>query len=79
VVSAVVLVNTDLGQGYKVLTSIKTLKEVKEAHALLGVYDLLVKIQSNSIDGLRHILKTGLREVAGVSNVLTLMMMESPS
>jgi hypothetical protein len=35
-VSAVVLVNTDIGEENKVLESVKNLQEVQEAHALWG-------------------------------------------
>jgi DNA-binding Lrp family transcriptional regulator len=40
-ISAVVLVNTDLGSQDKVLESLKQIEGVQEAHALYGVYDLL--------------------------------------
>ena len=77
-VSAVVLVNTDVGEENKVLESVKNLQEVEEAHALWGVYDLVIKVKANSIDGLKETIKSGLEQVAGISNVLTLMIVEIP-
>ncbi len=76
-VSAVVLVNTDVGEEKRVLENIKSLREVEEAHALWGVYDLMVKVKSNSVERLKETIKSGLRQ-AGVSNVLTLMIVETP-
>jgi DNA-binding Lrp family transcriptional regulator len=77
-ISAVVLVNTNIGEENKVLENIKNVDGVEEAHALWGVYDLMVKIKANSIDRLKEIIKLGLRQLAGVSSVLTLMIIDSP-
>jgi DNA-binding Lrp family transcriptional regulator len=77
-VSAVVLVNTDIGQENKVLESIKNLQEVEEAHALWGVYDLMVKVRSDSTDQLKETIKSGLQQLAGVSSTLALTIVETP-
>lgn len=76
-VSAVVLVNTDVGEENRVLKSVKSLQEVEEAKVLWGVYDLMVKVKSNSIDTLKKT-ASGLRNVDGVSNILTLMIVDRP-
>lgn len=75
-VSAVVLVNTDMAEREKVLRSIKQVNGVEEAHVLWGVYDLLVRVKANSIDKLREIIRYSLRELAGVSSILTLLILE---
>ena len=56
-ISAVVLVNTDLDSQDKVIKNLKLVDGVEEAHALYGVYDLLIKIKANSIDKLKEITK----------------------
>lgn len=75
-VSAIVLVNTNTAEQDKVLEKIKQLKGVEEAHILWGVYDLLVRIKANSIDKLKEIIKYSLNQLAGVSTILTLMIIE---
>jgi DNA-binding Lrp family transcriptional regulator len=75
-ISAVVLVNTDLGAQDKVIESIKLVEGVEEAHALYGVYDLLIKIKAISIDKLKEIIKLRIKQVAGVTSSLTLMIVE---
>ncbi len=45
--SAVVLLNTDLDSQDKILENLKLVDGVEEAHALYGVYDFLVKNQSS--------------------------------
>ena len=76
-ISAVVLVNTDLGSQDKVLESLKQVEGVEEAHALYGVYDLLVKIKAISVDKLKDITKLRIRQIAGVTSSLTLMIIEN--
>ena len=45
-VSAVVLLNTDLDAQDEVVDSLRLIDGVEEAHALYGVYDLLVKVKA---------------------------------
>jgi DNA-binding Lrp family transcriptional regulator len=76
-VSAVVLVNTDLGAEAQVLESLKRLEGVEEAQALYSVYDLMVKVKANSVDSLRDIITGSIRRTSGVSTLLTLMLVEN--
>jgi DNA-binding Lrp family transcriptional regulator len=51
-------------------------KPKKEAHALYGVYDLLVKIKAISFNKLKEIIKLRIQRIAGVTSSLTLMIVE---
>jgi DNA-binding Lrp family transcriptional regulator len=75
-ISAVVLVNTDLDAQEKVIETLRLVDGVEEAHKLYGVYDLLVKIKGNSIDKLKEIAKLGIKPIAGVNSSLTLMIVQ---
>ena len=75
-ISAVVLLNTDLGFQNKVAENIKLVEGVQEAHALYGVYDLLIKIKAISLDKLKEIIKLKIRHIAGVISSLTLMIID---
>ena len=75
-ISAVILVNTYIGEENRVLENIKSVEGVEEAHALWGIYDLIVKIKAHSIDKLKEIIKLRLQKFAGVTNILTLMIIE---
>lgn len=76
-ISAIVLVNTDLDSQDKVIESLKLVEGVEEAHALYGVYDLLIKIKAISIDKLKDITKLSIKKVDGVTSSLTLMIVEN--
>jgi DNA-binding Lrp family transcriptional regulator len=75
-ISAVVLLNTDSNTQDKVLKSLKLVEGVEEAHALYGVYDLLVKIKAKSFDKLKEITKFRIKSIAGVNSSLTLMIVQ---
>ena len=75
-VSAMVLVRIDNADQSKVLERIKQLKGVEEAHALWGIYDLMVKITANSIERLKEIIRNNLRQMVGDANTLTLMVIQ---
>lgn len=72
-VSAVVLLNTDLNSQDRVLENLKRVDGVEEAHALYGVYDFLVKIKASSIEDVKHITKSKIKQISGVTSSLTLM------
>jgi DNA-binding Lrp family transcriptional regulator len=78
-VSALVLVNTDLGVEDKVLESLKGIEGVEEAHSLCGVYDLVVKVKAMFIDKLKDIIKFGIRQTIGVASSITLLLVEQPT
>ncbi len=76
-ISAVVLVNTELGSSQdQVIESLKLIEGVEEAHGLYGVYDLMIKIQALSIEKLKEIIKLRIRQIAGVTSSLTLMIID---
>jgi DNA-binding Lrp family transcriptional regulator len=75
-ISAVILVNTDLGSQDKVLESLKLVEGVEEAHALYGIYDLIIKIKAISFDKLKEIIKLRIKQIAGVTSSLTLMIVD---
>jgi DNA-binding Lrp family transcriptional regulator len=75
-ISAVVLVNTDLDSQNKVLESLKLVEGVEEAHALYGVYDLIIKVKAASFDKLKDIIKLHIKKLKGVTSSLTLTIIE---
>ena len=76
-ISAVVLLNTGLGEFQdKLIESLKLIEGVEEAHALYGVYDLMIKIKALTLDKLKDIIKLRIRQLAGVTSSLTLMIVD---
>lgn len=76
-ISAVVLVNTELGSSQdEIIESLKLVEGVEEAHALYGVYDLLIKIKALTLEKLKEIIKLYIRQLNGVTSSLTLMIVD---
>jgi DNA-binding Lrp family transcriptional regulator len=73
-VTAVVLLNTDLDAQDEVVDSLRHIEGVEEAHTLYGVYDLLVKVKAKNIDELKTVTKSRIKQVVGVTSSLTLVL-----
>ena len=43
---AYVMINCDLGSEKEVITSLKKITGVKEAHGTLGLYDIVIQLES---------------------------------
>jgi DNA-binding Lrp family transcriptional regulator len=75
-VSALVLVNSDLDAQDRVIESLRQVGGVEEAHALYGVYNLIFRINAVSIDKIRKITKLKIKPIADVNSSLTLMIVQ---
>lgn len=71
-----VLVNVELGSEEKVLTAIRNVPNVKECHRVYGVYDMIVKVEADSMDKLKEIVTWKIRRLDGVRSTLTTIVME---
>jgi DNA-binding Lrp family transcriptional regulator len=58
------------------ITMLRVVDGVEEAHALCGVYDLLIKIKGNSVDKLEEITKLRIKPIVEVNSSLTLMVVQ---
>ena len=74
--SAFVLINVETGSEDKVLKQIRNIVDVKEAYVSYGVYDLIVKVKSESMSELKEIVTYKIRSIDNVRSTLTLMMVE---
>jgi DNA-binding Lrp family transcriptional regulator len=73
---AYVLINTELGQGSDVEASLKDIDEVKEFHAVYGVYDYVVKLETESMSDLNEIISSKIRGIEHVRSTLTMIGIE---
>ena len=48
---------------------------IREAHTLYGNYDILVKVEADSMDKLKEFIGTKIRKVKGVKSTLTMLIM----
>ena len=73
---AYVLINCDLGCEKAIIDKLKHLDNVKEVHGVFGVYDILTKVESDSVENLRDTITWKIRKLNRVRSTLTLMVAE---
>jgi DNA-binding Lrp family transcriptional regulator len=71
-----VLINVEVGSEEKVLEEVRKVPNVKECHRLYGVYDVIAKVEADSMDGLKEIVTWKIRRLNGVRSTLTTVAMD---
>jgi DNA-binding Lrp family transcriptional regulator len=71
-----VLINCDLGSEEEIIKEIKKLPDVKEVSGVYGVYDIIVKIQADTMDKLRETITWKIRRIDKVRSTLTMIVIE---
>ena len=74
--TAYVLINCDLGSEEEILREVKKLSEVIEVNGVYGVYDIVVKIKSDTRDKLRETITWHVRRIDKVRSTLTMIVIE---
>ncbi len=75
-VTAYVLITCGLGHEAEIIDEIKQLEDVKEVHWVFGAYDIIVKVESDSVEHLRETITWKIRKLNRVRSTLTLMATE---
>ncbi len=73
---AFVLINVESGSEEEVLGEIRKIEGVEEAYYSYGVYDIITKIEADSMEKLRDKVTRKIRTIGRVRSTLTLIMME---
>jgi DNA-binding Lrp family transcriptional regulator len=70
-VSAYVLIQTDVGKASTVVDAIGNIDGVVSAQAVTGPYDIIVKTQAEDVDSLGKLVVARVQAVAGITRTLT--------
>lgn len=74
---AYVMINCDLGSEKEVITSLKKIAGIKEAHGTLGIYDIMIQIESTSEQNIQEIVTKVIRKMPKIQSTVTLTRSES--
>jgi DNA-binding Lrp family transcriptional regulator len=74
--TAYVLVNCTIGSEVKIINEIAKLSDVKEVRGTYGVHDIFVKVKSDNVETMNHIITTKVRRVPGITSTVTLVVIE---
>jgi len=73
---AFVFVNAVTGAEREVLKSLRKVPEVKEAYLAYGVYDIVARVETDSMDRLKEVITREVRVLDGIRSTLTTIVME---
>ena len=71
--TAFVLINTEPASMPGVLKKVKAVEGVEEAEMVYGVYDIVAKVKTDTIDNLKHIITYNIRRLDNVSATQTML------
>ena len=72
---AFVLLNTKTGFEKSVLRDLMEIKGVEQASSIYGVYDIIAKVNAESMNKLKDLLTWQIRRLENVQSTLTLIVM----
>jgi DNA-binding Lrp family transcriptional regulator len=73
---AFVLINVESGSEDDVLQELKKVEGVEESYFSYGVYDIITKINADTMDKLKELVTRRVRTLSKVRSTLTLIIME---
>jgi len=71
--TAFVLINAEIGAESEVLKGLREIPEVKEAHMVYGVYDIIARIETGTMQELKDIISWKIRRLDKVRSTLTMI------
>lgn len=74
--SAFVLMNAELGKENHIVSEIKKIANVTEVYPVYGVYDVLMVIESDTMENLRETITSKIRKLDGIKSTLTMIIVK---
>ena len=71
--TAYVLLTTEMGAETAVMKDMKMIVEIKEAHMVYGVYDIIARIEADTMEDLKNIISWKVRRINRVRSTLTMI------
>ena len=71
--TAFVLINTEPASMPSVLKKIKAVEGVEEAEMVYGVYDIVAKVKTETMDKLKHVIAYNIRALPNVHSTQTML------
>ena len=75
---AFLLINADIGSDDKVVDELRKIPNIKESYAVYGLYDIVAKVEAESMDKLKETVTGKIRLLENVRSTLTMMVVEEP-
>ncbi len=74
---AFVLINADLGAEEELVKELRGIENVKEVYVVYGVYDIVAKIGSDTMEKVKETITWKIRRLDKVRSTLTMIVVET--
>ncbi len=74
---AFVLINADLGAEEELVRELRSIEHVKEVYVVYGVYDIVAKIEADTMEKVKETITWKIRRLEKVRSTLTMIVVES--
>ena len=68
---AYVLINTQIGKTTEVVKRLKEMPEIKHIDIIMGPYDIIAKVETDSHDSLSHVVLQRLQGIDAIKHTMT--------
>ena len=76
-ISAYGLISTEPGKTAEVFQRVKSIESVKKAECVTGSYDIVARVEVDSLEKLTKAVFGDIRSIAGVTSTITLIVTEA--
>jgi len=73
---AIVLIQTEIGAESTVMEKLYKIPEVKEIYVVYGIYDVIAKIESDSLEKIREVITSKIRKLQEIRTTSTMVIVE---
>jgi DNA-binding Lrp family transcriptional regulator len=67
------MINAEIGAEPEVLEGLKKIPEVKEAHIVYGVYDIIIRLEAETMKDLKDVISWKIRRFEKVRSTITMI------
>jgi DNA-binding Lrp family transcriptional regulator len=71
--TAFIMINAEIGAEPEVLEGLKKIPEVKEAHIVYGVYDIIIRLEAETMKDLKDVISWKIRRFEKVRSTITMI------
>ncbi len=68
---AYILINTQIGKTADVVKQLKDMEEIKHLDVIMGPYDIIAQVETDSHDSLSHIVMQRLQSIDAIKHTMT--------
>lgn len=73
---AFVTIKVQVGKVKEVLSEIRNLENVTEAHSVTGPYDIIIKVEGENLEYLAKMIVIKIHEISGVQDTVTYLVVD---